>query len=195
MLRTILFWLAALVAGTALGLGSTWVAVSQLSLAGRVENGGWTTNLHTGSAAADPYTRAAVARDGLLALARSETVYFMRTADEAGAALDANCRYRLTGKDLPARWWSITIYDETQYLARNADGAHSVDATRVVRGPEGYEVLVGLARGDAANWLSTRNAGAFTLTLRLYNPAADVQADPRKVVVPTVAKIDCGGAA
>jgi hypothetical protein len=191
MTRAVGFWLAAAAAGVVLGLGSAWVAVSQLSLAGRVVAGGWSTNLNTGSSEADPYTRAAVARDGLLALARSETVYFTRDKDDAGAPLGAACRYRLLGRDMPARWWSVTLYDETQYLARNEDGAHSIDATGVTRAGDGFEATIGGARDGAANWLSTRNAGHFSLTLRLYNPDPAIQADPGKVAAPRVQKIDC----
>lgn len=190
--KLLLFWLAALVVGTALGLGSAWVAVSQLSLGGRVTVGGWSTNLNTGAAAADPYTRAAVARGGLLALARSETIYFNRDADDGGALLDARCTYRLSGADLPARWWSITLYDETQYLARNADGAHSLDATRMVRDGGRYVATIGPVRGEAVNWLSTRNAGPFSLTLRLYNPDPALRDDPRRLPPLTVEKIACG---
>ncbi len=193
MWKTLLFALTALAVGVALGLGSAWTAVSRLSFSGRITDGGWTTNLNTGSTAADPYTRAAVARDGLLALARTETVYFNRSTDDAGAPLDAACVYRLKGRDLPARWWSVTLYDQDQYLSRNEDGAHSIDATRVVRAGDGYEATVSVTRGDAANWLSTRNAGKFSLSLRLYNPDPAVQADPGKAVLPVVEKVSCAG--
>ncbi len=195
MWKPVLFALTALVVGVALGLGSAWMAVSRLSLTGRVTNGGWTTNINIGSTTADPYTRAQIARDGLLALARSETVYFSRFDDDAGAALDAACIYRITGHDLPARWWSVTLYDQEQYLARNEDGAHSIDATRVVRSGDGYEATASIARGGAVNWLSTRNAGKFSLTIRLYNPDASLQDDPGKAVLPRVEKVACGGGA
>jgi hypothetical protein len=195
MWKAALFALTALAVGAVLGLGSAWGAVSRLSLSGRVVDGGWTTNLNIGSTAADPYTRAMVARDGLLALARSETVYFTRFADDAGAPLDAACTYRIKGRDLPARWWSVTLYDQEQYLARNEDGAHSIDATRVVRAGDGYEAVVSGARGDAVNWLSTQGAGKFSLSLRLYNPDPAVQAEPGKAALPTVEKISCAGGA
>ena len=195
MWKTLLFGLGALVVGAALGLGSAWMAVSRLSLSGRIIDGGWTTNLNTGATTADPYTRAAVARDGLLALARTETVYFTRFTDDQGAPLDAACIYRIKGRDLPARWWSVTLYDQEQYLSRNEDGAHSIDATRVTRTGDGYEATVSATRGDAANWLSARNAGKFSLSLRLYNPDPEVQGDPGKAVLPTVEKVSCAGGA
>lgn len=185
--------LLALVLGVAAGVASAYVAVDRFALSGEVRVGGWRGNLYTGSSSADPYTRAAIAKTAILALARSETVYFFRAEDDAGQPLDPACTYAIKGRaDLPARWWSITLYDESFYLARNQDEAHSIDATRLVRGADGgFNATVGPQRSDAANWLSTNGAKGFGLTLRLYNPPAAVQADPASLTLPTVTRVSC----
>jgi hypothetical protein len=154
--------------------------------------GGWRGNLLTGAPDADPYTRAAVAKTALLALARAETVYFMRTTDDAGAMLDSRCHYEMRGGDQPARWWSVTLYDEQLFLARNTDAAASIDATRVVREADGrYRVVIGPTPQGYVNWLSTNGARAFSLTIRLYNPTPEIAADPSKTPLPTVVKTSC----
>ena len=68
-------YLAVVFAGLALGLGSAlwlaglWPARSTMAF-GDVDVGGWRSDFAIGSEAADPYTRARVARHGLLALAK-----------------------------------------------------------------------------------------------------------------------------
>lgn len=186
--------LIALILGAVLGLGSAWVAADRFALSGEITVNGWRGNLYTGSTAADPYTRAAIAKNALLALARSETIYFFRSTDDAGQRFDARCTYRLDGGPQPARWWSVTLYDETLFLARNADNAPSVDATRTVTFGDGkYSVLIGPSRDGAPNWLSTNAAGAFALTIRLYNPDAAIQADPALAPLPSVTRVSCPG--
>lgn len=191
-MRALASVISALILGALIGLASAWVAVDRVALTGAVEKAGWRGNLLTGSPDADPYTRAAIAKSALLALARSETVYFMRTTDDAGATLNARCTYEMIGGDQPARWWSVTVYDESYFLARNTDGAASIDATRVVRGADGrYRVVIGPAPQGYVNWLSTNGAQTFALTIRLYNADPAVQADPTQAPLPSVVKASC----
>ena len=65
---------------------------------------GWMGSKLAGSAAADPITRAKIAKGGLLALNRSETIYFTLTRDERGRPLSDKCAYTLKGGSFPARW-------------------------------------------------------------------------------------------
>jgi len=113
-MRGALRYLVGVVAGSLLGLGSAlWLAglwPEGRSLAfGNVDVDGWRSDFAIGSKAADPYTRARVARHGLLALAKSEAVYFTRTTDDAGAPLSDRCHYRLSGGPMPAGWWSDAL--------------------------------------------------------------------------------------
>ena len=185
--------LAALILGIALGLGSACFAVDRFALSGAVTVGGWKGNLLTGSAEADPYTRAAVAKTALLALARTETVYFMRSEDDSGAPLNPACSYEMRATTDPAaRWWSVTLYDESFFLARNEDAAASIDATRVAReAGGGWRVVIGPTPKGFVNWLSTNATQRFTLTIRLYNPDPAIVADPGKAVLPSVSKLSC----
>lgn len=187
-MRRVAAYLAAVVTGLALGLGSAlWLAglwPNGRSLAfGNVDVGGWHSDFAIGSRAADPYVRARVARHGLLALAKSEAVYFTRAFDDDGAPLREACTYRLAGGAMPARWWSVTLYDARSMLPANTDGALSLDASRA--GTGAWEAIIAPERpAGAGHWISSREAGDFDLTLRLYLPEAALLADPATALQP-----------
>lgn len=197
-MRRVLAYLLAAAVGSVLGLGSAlaltglWPGSNALAF-GNVDIGGWRSDFAIGSKAADPYTRARVARHGLLALAKTEAVYFTRARDDAGQPLREACRYRLSGGPMPAGWWSVTLYDRGSMLPDNTDGALSIDATRA--GPGAWEAVIAPARpADAAHWISSRNAGNFDLTLRLYIPDRALLDTPAKALVPPrIERLSCRG--
>lgn len=199
-MRGALRYLVGVVAGSLLGLGSAlWLAglwPDGRSLAfGNVDVGGWRSDFAIGSRAANPYVRARVARHGLLALAKSEAVYFTRARDDAGAPLREDCTYRLSGGPMPAGWWSVTLYDGQSMLPANTDGALSIDASRAGKGA--WEAVIAPQRPDDGTlWISSREAERFDLTLRLYMPSAALLANPNAALdPPRIARISCEGAA
>jgi len=182
-------------AGALLGVASALAVLGNSELIGQFEHDYWTGNTQVGSNAAGPYTRAIVARAGLLALERSEAIYFHRYVDDQGARLHEGCAYEVSGGELPARWWSITIYAADDFLPVNGDGAFSVDASQVV-GPAGtWTVRVAADRADQLHWISTRNAGEFNLALRLYNPHESATSAPERIAYPTIVRTTCNGTA
>lgn len=197
-MRGALRYLGGVVAGSLIGLGSAltmaglWPDTSPLAF-GDVDVAGWRSDFAIGSEAADPYTRARVARYGLLALAKSEAVYFTRAHDDAGAPLREGCRYRLSGGAMPAGWWSVTLYDARSMLPGNSDGALSIDAGRA--GPGAWQAVISPERpADAVHWISSRNAGTFDLTLRLYLPEPALLADPAAALdPPAITRLGCDG--
>lgn len=195
-MRRLFPYVAAILTGSALGLGSAlWMAglwPEGRSLAfGDVDVDGWRSDFAIGSDVADPYTRARVARHGLLALANSEAVYFTRSVDDAGAPLREACTYRLSGAAMPAGWWSVTLYDGRSMLPANTDGALSVDASRAGEGA--WEAVIAPTRpDDARHWISSRGAGTFDLTLRLYMPDSVLLGTPKSALKPPkVEQIAC----
>lgn len=193
MLRRILAWIAAVLAGLVLGVGSGWATleVGRASLGEQI--GAWSYNRATGSEAAGPYTRAIIAREGLLALSAREARYYTLWQDDHGQKLQESCIYELTGRALDARWWSVTLYADDSYLARNTDHAGSIDASRVTPGLDGaWRARIAPVRGDAQYWLSSRDAGRdFSLTLRVYNASSDFQPTPD--TLPQLTRISCAG--
>jgi hypothetical protein len=196
-MRRFFAYLAAIVAGTAMGLGSAlWLSgllpgTNTLAF-GNVDVESWRSDFAIGSEAADPYTRARVARHGLLALAKTEAVYFTRNTDDDGRPLSAACTYRLSGGAMPAGWWSVTLYDQASMLPANADNALSIDAGRAGDG-DWQAIIAAAAPADAQHWISSRNAGAFDLTLRLYIPDPALLSAPDKTLVPPrIERLSCG---
>lgn len=190
-MRVILKLFATAAAGIALGLFVTWFTLMRgAPMGGEVADGPWRTSLAAGSAASGPVLRARVALHGLFALNRSETIYYTASTDSAGDALDGRCAWRLVGRDPPARWWSITAYGADDYLIPNEASAYSVSKTRIARGTDG-SFAVTLGRGASGVNAIALAPGRFTLTLRLYNPAAEIAADPAHVALPRIEKGGC----
>jgi hypothetical protein len=189
-------WFVAGVVGIGIGVGSA-VAMSNGALGNsKFAVGFWSSDPLIGAKAANPWLRARISRVGLLALSKDETLYFDRSTDENGALLDEACSYKITGGILPARWWSVTIYDATQFLPRNSDSASSIDATRALTA--GVSQWSGLIAPNApkepGQWLSSRSAGKFSLTLRLYNPTSIDTKELQKARFPKVTLIACDSA-
>ena len=159
-------------------------------MGGGVADGPWKTSLYAGSSEGGPYLRASVALHGLLALGRHETIYYTASTDSDGAALAGNCLYEIAGRDPPTRWWSITAYGADDYLIPNPAGRYSVSQNSIRRRADGSFVVLARKNADAANQIAL-GAGAFTLTLRLYNPSAAVAADPAHVALPDIEKVSC----
>lgn len=195
MLRRIFAWIAAILIGVVLGGASAWGAL-QIGRTNFAEQyGAWHFNRAAGSTAAGPYTRAIIARDGLLALSAREAVYFTLFADDQGRPLSESCIYELTGRDLDARWWSVTLYADDSFLAQNSDHAHSVDASQISYSGDGFwRARISPVKGEAINWISSREArSGFSLTLRVYNPQRDFR--PSAEVLPQLTTLSCAGGA
>ena len=164
-------YVGAILAGSALGLGSAlWLAglwPDGRSLAfGNVDVGGWRSDFAIGSKAADPYTRARVARHGLLALAKTEAVYLTRTTDDAGAPLREACTYRLSGGAMPAGWWSVTLYGAGSMLPANTDEALREVALDLAEGADMVMVKPGLPYLDVVHRVR-REFGAPTFVYQV----------------------------
>jgi hypothetical protein len=192
---SIWLWLVCMLAGLVLGIGSALALTGGALSTGNVMVGRWSTDPNVGAKAANPWLRARVARVGLLALTKQETLYFDRSTDEAGNPLREDCRYRLSGAPIPARWWSLTIYDQSQFLPRNTDQASSIDATRALAG--GRTTWDGVLSPDRpagdALWLSSKAGGTFSVTLRLYNPTSTDPTQLAKLAFPKIELVSCAG--
>jgi len=181
-----------LVGGLAVGLGGAWALTNGGLGDGGIRNGRWTTSLGYGTKATDPLTRAMVARSGLLALPAKETIYWMAKSDAAGAPLDGNCRYSLSGKPLDARWWSVTVYDDKGYLVDNPGRIWSVNGANVALDGKGeWRVTISPEKPADGAWLPGIKGQPFQLTLRMYNPGKAFRAKPAKAALPRLVKEGC----
>lgn len=190
-MRAIATWAAAIALGAMMGALSAWGALKLWNDSFAAHYGQWAHHRAAGSAAAGPYTRAIIAQHGLLALNAREAHYFTLNEDEQGRPLDEACVYELAGPSPPARWWSVTLYARDEFLAQNNDSAASVDASGVgVERSGHWRARISAVRGDALDWISSRNARrGFTLTLRLYNTPDGFR--PSAEVLPTLTTLSC----
>lgn len=203
-MRRPLSYIFAALGGSAIGLSSAlWMAglfpgINSMAF-GNLNIEGWHGDAAIGSTAADPYTRARVARHGLLAMAKSEAMYFTTAVDRNGRPLREECIYRLAaGPTFPAQWWSVTLYTADSWLPLNNDNALSINAAEVQPEPDGlWEAFIAPTRpADARYWISSRNAGTFNLTLRLYVPNDAMLTSPGDTLAPpSVQLVSCGGKA
>ena len=172
-LRIAALYIVALV----LGVASAWLWLTRVGIAG-VDAGIWRVNLLAGSTDADAYTRARIALAAVLALDRSETLYYTTDRDDTGALLRAECTYRLQGTPPPARWWSVTAYAADHFLFANEQRRYSVSGDTATIDEDGrFSALLGpTAPSDPLlAWIPTTGRGGMRLTLRLYGPDARVQ--------------------
>lgn len=190
MMRALRHLLLATVVGVVLGLAATWFMVTHGKLPNTVTDGSWHTSLAIGSADGNALTRALVAVHGLFALKHSETLYYNATTDDSGQRLDGRCTYRITGRDPATRWWSITAYGADDFLIPSADKRYAVSKNSVVRTADGRFTIVVSAHASAANWIAVKQT-PFSLTLRLYNPAKQVAADPAHAHLPRIKRVQC----
>ncbi len=158
-----------------------------------VHNGPWRTSADTGSVDADPWTRAAVAMAGLYALSRREAVYFTAFSDSDGEPLRGECDYLVSGVTPDARWWSLTAYGADHFLVPNAADHYAVNAGNLPSAGSGRIELALSAVGDPdrADLLPIPADGAFSLTLRLYNPPEALATQLASVALPQVRRGDC----
>lgn len=171
--------------GTAV-LGLKWGAESA-----SIKNGAWYTNPSVGSQTAGMYTRAMVAITGLFALDKSEAVYYTALTDDEDEYLSTDCIYSIEGKDLDARWWSLTIYGDDHFLVPNKENRYSYNLVNLAREPgNSYKIYLSSQR-KTGNWIPIGDSGNFSITLRIYNPAKSVYENPSKIELPKITKEEC----
>ena len=181
----------ALVLGGAIGYGSGVWAYDFVYESASLKNGPWFTNLTIGSEEAGIYTRAAVAEHELLALAQSEAVYYTAYADEDGEPLRGDCDYTIEGNDLDARWWSITVYGDDDFLIPNDGNRYSYNGKNVTDDADGRYTIHLSRTAKEGNWLPAGSEERLSLWLRLYDPGPAFYENPAMVELPRIVRKEC----
>lgn len=178
-----------------LGLGGgAALAISQVrgaDMGRQVTNGPWSADTDQGTASASALTRARVALFGLLALPAKEAMYFIARTDSDGAPLDGKCTYAVSGGELEARWWSVTLYKGEGWLVKNEANRWSVGGNAPERDAGGnWSFTVSPEKADGV-WLPTGRTPRFDLTLRTYHPQGALLNNPAKAKLPSIRKERC----
>ena len=166
-------------------------AVRQGFSDGSLASGPWETGKDFGSTDASALVRARVALRGLLALPRSEAMYFTARNDSSGAALDGSCRYEIRGGRFDASWWSITLYDRAGWLVPNSWHRHSVGSGAVPPDSADAWSIAVAADEQPGLWIPSTGAPQFDLTLRVYHPGAALRDAPEQSVMPEIRRLGC----
>ncbi len=155
--------------GILLGLASAWLAVERGYGFGAVKAGPWASWPKTGSAEADPYARAVMARTGEVPLGVAEGLSFIARTDEAGVALNAHCDYSVRSPIPTARFWSLTPMTPSGGKFAMEGSRTGLTSGEILRRSDGgFEIQLS-RQVMAGNWLPLTRSGSFVLMLRLYD--------------------------
>lgn len=188
MVVRLFYWLSILVVGVALGLGALRVLTDRAINESGVKNGPWITNAAYGDKDAPLLLKIGVARRGLLALAKEETIYFTAREDSEGRPLRGECFYYVAGEVPQARWWSFTMYAGDDFLVDNPPDIYSI-----VPYPNQTDVefIVGLTPPpDNTQWLPSAR-GQISITVRMYSPEPSVYEALATTPLPFISRGDC----
>jgi hypothetical protein len=176
----------------AVGLGTTWVALSRGIAYGGVTLGAWTAWPRNGTAGIDPYARSIVARSGELPVVSGDGVAFYARTDDLGVALDGRCDVLLSGITPQARFWTITLYDPEGRLVANSMERSGFTSQEIIRKADGsFDITVG-PRARPGNWLPTGGVEKYLLVLRLYDtPVSVATRSGRDAPMPAIIRRAC----
>jgi hypothetical protein len=190
--RLLIGTLLILLIAASVGLGSTYYALDRGAAFGALRIGSWVSFPKTGTADADPYARASIARSGQLPVALGDGVLFGSKTDDAGRALDGRCSVVLSGITPAARFWTLTLYSPDGELVPNALNRHGFTSEEVVRRADGSFIINVDPRAAPGNWLPTGGVDHYQLVLRFYDTAVGVATKAgREVPMPAIATETC----
>jgi hypothetical protein len=184
--------LFSLIVAAAIGLGTTWFALTEGTAYGGVSIGAWTAWPRNGTPGIDPYARAMVARSGELPVGSGDGVSFYARNDDNRQALDGRCDVLLSGITPQARYWTIALYNPQGMLVANSLDRHGFTSQEIIRHADGsFDITVG-PRARPGNWLPTGGIDRYVLVLRLYDTAVGVQTGAgREAPMPTIVTDGC----
>ncbi|MGE0765046.1 MAG: DUF1214 domain-containing protein [Hyphomicrobiaceae bacterium] len=183
MIINLIMFLLIAVAG---GLGSSWYMIERGSSLTTERTGPWAAWSAAGRADADPYTRAHFIRRGMLPISAAFGLTYEAISDGEGQRLHSSCEYVLEGEEPPARFWSLSVFDENGRLIPNSADRYAYNSATLLR-PAGGGLQVALARSARpGNWLPTTGAGRISLVLALEGREQSRAWQP-----PTIRRVAC----
>ena len=177
---------------TLVGLGATYFALSRGAAFGALKIGAWTSFPRTGTADADPYARANIARSGQLPTGLGDGVSFTAETDDKNQLLDGRCDVVLSGITPAARFWTVTLYNASGQLVANSVNRFGFTSQEIVRRADGTFEIAVTPRASTGNWLPTGGIERYRLELRLYDTPVGVSTRAGKEVpMPTITTESC----
>jgi hypothetical protein len=181
----------AIAIATVIGFSTAWIAVTHGYLFGAIHAGGWTAWPSAGSADADPYSLATLARDGEVPLGEGEGIAFTADTDTDGAPLSGTCSYELAGQTPAARLWTLTAYDADGRLMLNAPRRQGFHSREIVRRTDGSFAIEISSQVKPGNWLPVAPVSRIKLVLRLYDTPLTTGSRIADLAMPAIRKVSC----
>lgn len=191
-MRLLLGTLFALLVAVIVGLGATYLALTQSAAFGALTIGSWTAWPKSGTTEADPYAQASIARSGRLPTALGDGLPFVARTDDNGRTLDGHCDVVLSGITPAARYWTLTLYNGEGELVANSIDRHDFTSQEIVRRADGSFRIDVAPRAQPGNWLPTGGIERYVLVLRFYDTPVGVSTkEGREVPMPTITTENC----
>ena len=175
-----------------LGLGSAWRTVNHGFSATAIRYGPWAFWFREGTADADPYTVAHVARQGSLPVTAASAMVFTATRDSAGARLSGDCTYEIRGVAVPSLWWGIAAFTAEGEVMPSKTGRSGFSSANILAAPDGRFTVHLSPDVQPGNWLPAERGARVTLrfsVLRPFNP--DALRKSGGDILPEIALMEC----
>ncbi len=186
-MRLLLGALLTFIVAAAIGLGSTWFALTRGAAFGAVNIGAWTARPKAGTADIDPYARAAIARLGALPVGLGDGVAFVASTDDGRRPLDGRCDVVISGVTPQARYFTLTLYTPDGKLVANSLNRQGFTSQELIRNQDGSFGVVVAPRARPGNWLPTGGVERYILVLRFYDtPVGIATRAGREAPMPSV---------
>ena len=192
MLKNAILTLLSLVIAIGLGGYSVWYALNAQDGVGAIRIGQWTAFPEVGTLAADPYSKARVAREGVLALGQAEGLAFVAERDDAGEPLKRECTYTIEGGYPTARFWTLYAADQSLGVIDTGKARRSaLQSYEVLRRPDNSVVISVGNRPAPGNWLLTGGSGKMYFVLTFYDTPIASSTGLSDVTLPRILKAGC----
>jgi hypothetical protein len=174
------------------GLGSAWRAVNHGFFATSNRYGPWVLWLREGTADADPYTIAQVARQGALPITAASAMVFTATRDSAGSHLSGNCTYEIRGYAVPSLWWNLSAFKTGGEIMSNKTGRSGFSSGNILMAADGTFTVRLSPDVQPGNWIPASRGNRVILrlsVLRPLNPDSLLKSDGD--ILPEITLLEC----
>jgi hypothetical protein len=190
-MRRLLLLFVGLGLSVSFGLWSAWLAVRSPAPIDAIKLGAWQAWPNAGTADADPYSRARLARTGEIPLGSGEGLMLLAQTDDTGAPLTSACDYRVTGETPPARLWTLAVEDLAGRVVTDRDEVAAIGSDVLLRTEDGSFEIVLSRTPKAGNWVSPDQANRFRIVVRLYDTTARVTTELTTLTMPSIRREGC----
>lgn len=192
MLKNVFLTLLSLAISVIGGGASVWYMLDTQEGFDAIHIGAWTAFPDIGTPDADPYSKARVARAGVLALGRAEGLAFVADHDSGGELLRRECSYTIEGGFPAARFWTLYAADQSLDVIQTGKPRPAVLHSRdIVRQPDNSSLISASERPSPGNWLPVPGTGSLYFVLTLYDTPIASSTGLSDIELPTIAKAGC----